>query len=592
MNSLAKNVARSRHDPGGAPSDERAGRSATASSRAVAYIMSRFPLLTETFILREMLEMERQGASLEVFPLLRAEPSVRHEELGRLRATVHYTPFLSGAIVAANVHYLRRSPRRYLKLFWSVIKGNWGSANLFVGALGIFPKSVYFARLVEERGIPHVHAHYATHPALSALIISELTGAGYSFTAHAHDIFMHQRMLPEKMDRARFVAAISGHNKNYLLDLAPRVPAGKIEVVHCGIELEKYDADRDCPADDADKHRITAICVASLQPYKGIRHLIRACAEVTRREPGFRCLVVGEGFERAELEALIDELGLRDAVCLLGGRPQHEVAQLLREADLFVLPSVVAPSGQMDGIPVALMEAMASRLPVVSTRLSGIPELVEHDRNGLLVEPGDETALAQAIMTLAGDPDMRRRMGERGHEKVAAEFQLDGCVAALRELIEDAAADVSDHSLSAGNEIGGGADKIEREVAEWASAELARDSGEPAGPVHFERLGGGADSEVFEVRRAGRHGRQGGLILKVHRPNAAGRGDASDHGRAEAENEFVALSYLWSVFLPRASRLAVDRSRVRAVPHIRRLEAVAGLVGRPFGQGRARRDAR
>jgi colanic acid/amylovoran biosynthesis glycosyltransferase len=405
--------------------------------------MSRFPLLTETFILREMLELERRGAKLKVLPLLREQPSVRHDEIQQLSADVYYTPFISRAIVSANVHFFRRNPRRYLTLLWSVLRGNWGSANLFMGALGIFPKSVYFARLVERLGVGHVHAHYATHPALSALIVSELTGVGFSFTAHAHDIFLHQRMLAEKVQKARFVAAISEFNKRYLLRLAPDTPPERVQVVHCGIELENYGTTAAPPGDPtrSDEGAITAVCVASLQPYKGIKYLVRACAQVAERVPGFRCLIVGEGPDRPELEALIAALGLEGTVQLLGGKPQREVANLLQNADLFVLPSIIAPSGQMEGIPVALMEAMASRLPVIATALSGIPELVEHGTTGLLVTPADEAALAEAIATLCCDPALRRLLGEKAREKVAADFELRQSVAGLLDLFEEAASE-------------------------------------------------------------------------------------------------------------------------------------------------------
>ena len=510
-----------------------------APGSPVVYIMSRFPLITETFILREMLELERQGARLAVFPLLRARPKVSHAEVGRLRAEVHYTPFLSPAIVRANLRELLRAPGRYLRLLWKVLKGNLGSANLFVGALGIFPKSVYFARLVEELGAAHVHAHFATHPALAALVIAELTGVGYSFTAHAHDIFLHERMLAEKIERARFVVSISEFNKRYMLGRAPAVGPEKIRVVHCGIEPEKYGPRAGAAAERGPRGGVpTALCVAALQPYKGIKHLVRACALVRSRVPGFRCRVVGEGADRPELEALIKELDLGDAFQLLGARPQHEVAALLGEADLFVLPSVVAPTGQMEGIPVALMEAMASRLPVVSTRLSGIPELVEDGVSGLLVPPADESALAEAIGRLCDDAELRRSLGARGREKVEAEFGLRENVARLRELFEEASR---------------GAGALDEKVIEWAKSKLEGQAG--GNGLRVSRLGGGRDSEVFEVAAAGDRN----VILKLHRPHRARAAERVERGREHAGNEFRALSFLWDEFSRRSEKLAVPR---------------------------------
>ncbi|HEX8148582.1 MAG TPA: glycosyltransferase [Pyrinomonadaceae bacterium] len=525
----------------------------------VAYIMSRFPLLTETFILREMLELERQGASLLVLPLLRARQAVRHAEVERLRAEVHYTPFVSPAIVAANLHFLLRSPARYLRLLWAVLRGNFGSANLFFGALGVFPKSVYFARLVRARGVGHVHAHFATHPALSALVVSELSGASFSFTAHAHDIFLHELMLAEKVRRARFVVSISEFNKRYILERARGVAADKIEVVRCGIEPERYDARRAPKGPDGGP--LTALCVAALQPYKGIKHLVRACARVARRVPDFRCLVVGEGADRAELEALIGELNLRDTFRLLGARPQHEVAELLGRADLFVLPSVVAPSGQMEGVPVALMEAMATRLPVVSTRISGIPELVEDGVSGLLVEPADDEALADALVRLCEDAALRARLGASGREKVLAEFTLEENVARLRALFDEAARAAGrvedDVRAAGGNGNGrvGASAPLDEALVEWAREKL---DGAGLDDVRVSRLGGGRDSEVFELA-AGEGGARPPLVLKLHRPNWARAGEEVERGRAHADNEFRALSMLWGEFSRRSERLAVPR---------------------------------
>lgn len=521
-------------------SGSRNGEASTASAaRTVAYIMSRFPLLTETFILREMLELEAQGLRLEIFPLLRAKQKVRHAEVDRLAADVHFTPFLSASILFANLRILRRGPRRYLRLLWSTLRANWGSLNLFIGAIGIFPKSVYFASLVERLGVGHVHAHFATHPALSALIVSELSGVSFSFTAHAHDIFLHPQMLAEKMRMASFVVSISEFNKRTLLGRAPDLPPGKIKVVHCGIELQNYDEagaarDRAQPQGRA----LHALCVASLQPYKGLKHLIGASARIVERVPGFRCSIIGQGGDREALEALIRKLGLQDTVQLLGGRPQHEVTTLLSEADLFVLPSVIAPSGQMEGIPVALMEAMASHLPVVSTRISGIPELVEHGKSGFLVEPTDEAALADAIVALCEDPDLRRRMGATGRERVAAEFQLNESVAQLRLLFEDA--------MRSGELAG--------DLTDWIRNTLRR-SPDASWNVRFSKVGAGRDSEVYEV--AGGEGAE--LVLKLHRPSWAEDASAVCAGERHARNEYEALCFLSGGSSPGAPALAVPR---------------------------------
>jgi glycosyltransferase involved in cell wall biosynthesis/Ser/Thr protein kinase RdoA (MazF antagonist) len=559
--------------------------------------MSRFPLLTETFILREMLELERQGTRVRIFPLLRTDAPVRHAETERLMPQVHYTPFLSRAICAANFHFLRRTPLRYVKLVWSVLTGTLGSRNLFFGALGTFPKSVYFARLVEREGIRHVHAHYATHPALAAFVISELTGATYSFTAHAHDIFVHQRMLRQKIERAHFVVAISEFNRQYLLRRAPRVAADKIKVVHCGIEPEKYgtttakDARPDAEHDgergalDGRDKQFTILCVASLQTYKGIRYLIESCHLLAGHlSSNFRCLVVGEGVERARLESLIDELEMRERVQLLGARTQREVASLLAGADLFVLPSTVAPDGQMEGIPVALMEAMASGLPVVATRISGIPELVEDGINGRLVPHADAQALADAIISLYKSEAMRREMGERGREKVTAEFGLRENVAKLRALFQAATereiqtktVREAETSLTYSHRaVEAPRDALSTEFKEQVAKRAARFFADPndaategAAHISFTRRGGGHDSEVYELASP-HHYRvpERGAILKLHRPGRAQPAQAVEAGRSFAQNEYAALELLWREFTRRTARLNVPQPLAHLPEH-------------------------
>ncbi len=532
--------------PSAAPTDGATGPAAPPSNGPkVAYVMSRFPLLTETFILREMLELERQRVPLVIFPLLRADPAVRHAEVERLKAPVHYTSFVSPAILAANLSFLIRKPVRYLRLLGTVLRENWGSANLFFGALGIFPKSVYFARLVERHRIAHIHAHYATHPALCALIASELTGIGFSFTVHAHDIFINRQMLQTKVRKARFVAAISEFNKAYILERTPDLAADRIKIVHCGIEPARYagTAAARAQAGVRDEDRLTALCVASLQPYKGLRHLIAAMAKATAAMPGLRCMIIGEGNQRAELEAQIAELGLTDRVALLGGRTQDEVAALLGQADLFVLPSVIASTGQMEGIPVALMEAMASRLPVISTRISGIPELVEDGVSGLLVEPEDEDALAAALIALGQDPALRARMGESGQRKVSQDFDLRGNVTVLRRQFE---------------KVLKGSIALDDQLVRWVEKRASDLAGGHCF-VTFRDIGGGRDSIVYEtVARCPDRSRLH-MILKLHRPHWAEADQVLAQGRPHAEQEFKALTALWAYQQHDEAALAVPR---------------------------------
>lgn len=393
--------------------------------RAIAVMVSRFPLVTETFILRELIELERQGQPVLLVPMLKETARVVHDEARPWVERAFYTPWLSAAIAAANMRSLRRRPVRYLGLLARLLGGSLRSPAVLARTLAIFPMSVYLAEELRAQGIQHIHAHFATHPATMALIVSELTGIGFSITAHAHDIFVDRALLGMKLRRAKFVRAISKFNRDFLVDLSPEA-ASKIEVIHIGIDPRNYD-----PAPHPASSPPLLLAVAAFKPYKGLPVLIDACARLASAGVDFHCEIIGDGPQRRQIEERIAGEMLGGRVQLLGNLPQHEVAQRMRGATVLVLPSVVAHDGQMEGIPVALMEAMAAQLPVVASSLSGIPELVEHGRMGLLVEPGNPEALADAIRQILSDREQAEEMGRRGRERVLEQFVLSSTVAQL-----------------------------------------------------------------------------------------------------------------------------------------------------------------
>lgn len=426
---------------GGAPEP-----GAMTARRGVAVLLSRFPSVTETFVLREVIEMERQGQPVLLIPLLRESPPVVHAEARPWVERALYTPFLSPAIVAANVRAFAHHPIRYIGVVARVILGTLHSPRVALGTIAIIPKSVYLAQQIASRGIRHVHAHFATHPTTAALIISTLTGASFSFTIHAHDLFSrrYRPLLPLKLRRAAFVRVISRYNLDHLRRLYPDVPLERVHVVHVGIETELYAGAADGSARETGGEigaaqrpaPVRLLSVAALRDYKGLPVLLEACARLRRDGVELECDVVGEGPMRAELEQLIGELTLESCVRLAGAKPQDEVRRLLAERPIFVLPSIILHDGWMEGIPVALMEAMASGCAVVASRLSGIPELVESGVSGILVEPDNPQALADAIRLLANDEAQIRRLGSNGRAKVDAQFRLDRTVSELLELVD------------------------------------------------------------------------------------------------------------------------------------------------------------
>lgn len=499
---------------------------AIRARRGVAVLLSRFPSVTETFVLREVIEMERQGQPVLLIPLLRESPPIVHAEARPWVDRALYTPFLSLAIAAANVRAFALHPIRYIAVVTRVILGTLHSPRVALGTIAIIPKSVYLAQQIAIRGIRHVHAHFATHPTTAALIISTLTGATFSFTIHAHDLFSrrYRPLLPLKLRRAAFVRVISRYNLDRLRRLYPDAPLDRVHVVHVGIETELYarptagSAGETAGESDAAgaSTPVRLLSVAALRDYKGLPVLLEACSRLRSDGVDLECEVVGEGPMRAELERLIRELTLESCVRLAGAKPQDEVRRRLAERPIFVLPSIILRDGWMEGIPVALMEAMASGCAVVASRLSGIPELVESGVSGVLVEPDNPQALADAIRSLASDEAQARRLGSNGKAKVDAQFRLDRTVTELLELID------------AHNEPA--------PVPALAGLSGPLPPGMRA-PLGVRWVHEGADAIAVELLVAATRGPAARLVLKVHRDHAR----ASRTAAERAHNEWATL---------------------------------------------------
>jgi len=396
----------------------------------IAYMMSRFPKISETFILYEILEQERLGNSVEVYPLLREHQPVMHPEAERMVERAHFHPFISLPIIFANLYFILRRPMTYFKTLFEVLGGTVGSKNFFFGAMAYLPKSVRFAYEMKQQGIQHIHAHFCNHPALAALIIHRLTGIPFSFTAHGSDLHKDKRMLDKKTAASAFAVAISNFNKGEMVKACGESRRDKIQIIRCGIDPEVF-----LPTHQKNGKRLfRIICVASFEEVKGHKYLVEACRLLRDARIGFVCDLIGDGPVAGQIAKQIAEADLKDKVIMHGSRKRQEVADMMRAADVKVLASVPTAEGKREGIPVVIMEAMASGLPVVSTQLSGIPELVDDGRTGILVQPGDAKALFLALQKFHKDPELRFKMGRAGREKVLREFNLRVNAAKLADL--------------------------------------------------------------------------------------------------------------------------------------------------------------
>jgi colanic acid/amylovoran biosynthesis glycosyltransferase len=383
---------------------------------SILYVVSRFPNVPETFVVNEWWLMGSRFR-MEFASLVRMSETTLHPQTAELLPRVHFAGLLTVPTLRANARALARHPGRYLRTAVKVVAGSFRRPNggVVKGAVA-FWKGVRFAEIVEERGISHVHAHFISHSATTAWVISELTGVPFSITAHANDLYVRPALLDEKLREAEFVATISEYNREFIRTKCAE--PGRVELVHCGVDTELFSFRQ------RNSYR-RLLCVARLESTKGQADLLHAFARVQREVPKLTLDMIGDGADRARLERLRDELGLGEELRFHGALRTDQVRAALDQADVFVLPSLRHPSGRMDGIPVALMEAMASGLAVIATRLSGIPELVIHEETGLLVTPESPDELAAAIRRLVRDPELATRLAYAARERVCRYFDLE-----------------------------------------------------------------------------------------------------------------------------------------------------------------------
>ncbi len=254
-----------------------------------------------------------------------------------------------------------------------------------------------------------------------------------TFTAHARDIYADTQpeLLRAETERAQAVVTVSDYNRRYLLSRISPDSNGRVCCIHCGLDLSEFSFQWPRASEPEPP---TILAVARLVEKKGVGHLIRAADILRGQGRSFRVQIIGDGDLRQVLENQVAERGLQDRVTLLGAQPHEKVRLAYARASIFVLPCLVAADGDRDGLPVVLLEAMASGLPVVSTSVVGIPELIASERDGLLVPPNDPRALADALARLLVDPDLRDRLARAARAKIEERFSIERSADRLLDL--------------------------------------------------------------------------------------------------------------------------------------------------------------
>lgn len=401
----------------------------------IAYLAPEIPALSATFVYNEILELNKQGIEVKPFSVHRPAHIASEASLSVLKKAVfHLYETPKGQVVLDNLHMLFRHPLGYLKAVRRVIGDIFRQGVISRSSFGLGYRFFYAATLAKQlrqANIQHLHVHFAHIPTDIAMYAAPMAGIGFSVQAHANDLFERGWLLKQKVSRSTFFATISEFNQRFLENL--QADSSKIEIVRCGVD-ENWQP----PAKPARTNALFTIgTVGRLVEKKGIDTLLDAVAELVGEGRKVQVKIAGNGPLEAALKQQAKSLGLADdAVIFLGALAHDEVAGFISQLDVFVLPCKKDSNGDMDGIPVVLMEAMLCEVPVISTNISGIPELVVNNVSGLTVKPGDVAGLSQAISKLINTEDIRQRLVSGGVQRVKSEFMLNENVSKLLRLIQ------------------------------------------------------------------------------------------------------------------------------------------------------------
>ena len=392
------------------------------TAKKIVYIIGRYPLLTTTFIDREIMKLKQWGVDLTIFSIRQPpESSPLSNFQIELKQQVKYLlPVKILQLIFSQIYFSVLHPRKFFGTLVYLLTREHPNFNARLKTILHFGEGVYFAYLLRDQKVDEVHAHFLDRAALLALVAKRLLEIPYSLSIHAGaDIYVNPTLIFEKLQEARQAVTCTHYNWTHLKSLIGSDLAQKITVVPHGLNPQQFAPDQNL----RDENLLLA--VGQLKMRKGFFELIEACKTLRDQNIDFKCEIIGGGSLFGSLEEKIKAYSLEDHVSLTGALPNEEVLERFKKATLFVMPCKVSENGDVDGIPNVLLESMAMTVPVISTRISAIPELISDQENGLLVNPNSHDELVQAIVSLINSPEKRAQLGKAGRKKVLADFNID-----------------------------------------------------------------------------------------------------------------------------------------------------------------------
>jgi colanic acid/amylovoran biosynthesis glycosyltransferase len=385
------------------------------NKRPIAYLCSEYPAVSHTFIYREIDSLRKAGMTVHTASIRKPSNlefmTAEEQKEAALTLMVLSTPL--PLMLKAHLQSFLRKPSGYLRMAVESTKLCFKGPKSPVKAAAYFVEAGILLEWMHRHKITHIHEHFANPTAIVAILMKTYGGMSYSISVHGPDIFytVDSSMLPEKVLQASFIRCISHYCRSQIMRISEFKDWNKQHIVRCGVDPDLYSI-----RPDPGNSKPNILCVGRLVPAKGQHILLEACRQLKQKGVPFHLTIVGDGPDRHSLEDFATTNNMNACVTFTGLLGQDKVRVHYDKADLFVLASFA------EGVPVVLMEAMAKEIPVISTRITGIPELIDHQHDGLLARPGDPDDLALQILTLLENPELREQIGKAGRRKVIEEY--------------------------------------------------------------------------------------------------------------------------------------------------------------------------